>query len=103
MFQTSAKAAHHFNFRKNNIDTSPENPGGPTSSNFNYDFFEYASRTYVLLVVHYGYDEVFKEAFIVADLDQTFNIDQQYCHFQVSVKNTSGTLNRSVPLALGNS
>lgn len=93
---SSSDQTKYFDFRSNNIDESSVDLGEGyhyhgyrddraqgTSRNFHFKFSKKDGKVYVLLMLHYGYDYVFQENLILADLDENFRIDNQFCHYEI--------------------
>jgi uncharacterized protein len=78
----------NFSFRNNNINTSTLDTyvSKSSSRNFHYEFVTLNEHIYVLLMLHYGYSSVFQENIILADLDESYQIKNQFCHYELTMK-----------------
>lgn len=84
-----AKQVQSFNFRENNIDISYGENYVSTDAggrNFHYEFVTLNDHVYVLLMLHYGYSTVFQENIILADLGEDYQIKNQLCHYELTMK-----------------
>lgn len=75
----------YFTYRDNNINGSYGDGYEVVSRNFHFDFSRKDGRVYVLLMLHYGFEFVFRENLIVADLGTDFRINNQFCHYELTM------------------
>ncbi len=85
---SSSNRSINFSFRNNNIDTSTKDTYVSRSSrgnNFHFEFVTLNERVYVLLMLHYGFTDVFQENIILADLGEDYQIKNQLCHYKLTI------------------
>lgn len=72
----------NFSFRDNNIDIGYGATPRSVSRNFHFEFVTLNEHIYVLFMLHY----FSQEDIIVADLDEGYQIKNQFCHYELTMK-----------------